>query len=123
MKSRSWPNPVPAATFESAIDYADALLAGRAKAMQGRQVPRPKLTCVELCSVGWVRLANITLTPPIVLTFLSELLFEQARLAESEALARASIEVLDAVGYGRDSGAYVNALGKLCHGCLFSAAI
>src|SRR6185295_7885990 len=35
VKSRSWPNAVPAATFESAIDYA-TLFTGRAKAMQGR---------------------------------------------------------------------------------------
>jgi len=111
VKSRSWPNAVPAATFESAIDYA-TLFAGRAKAMQGRhaeaEIDVRRALLSRLSSVGKYHADTANM-----LTFLSELLFEQARLAESEALARASIEVLDAIGYGRDSGAYVNALGKL----------
>ena len=111
VKSRSWPNSVPAATFESAIDYA-TLFAGRAKAMQGRhadaEIDVRRALLSRLSSVGKYHADTANM-----LTFLSELLFEQARLAELEALARASIEVLDAIGYGRDSGAYVNALGKL----------
>ena len=111
VKSRSWPNAVPAATFESAIDYA-TLFAGRAKAMQGRhaeaEIDVRRALLSRLSSVGKYHADTANM-----LTFLSELLFEQARLADAEALARASIEVLDAIGYGRDSGAYVNALGKL----------
>jgi CHAT domain-containing protein/tetratricopeptide (TPR) repeat protein len=111
VKSRSWPNAVPAATFESAIDYA-TLFTGRAKAMQGRhaeaEIDMRRALLSRLKSVGKYHADTTNM-----LTFLSELLFEQARLKESEALARASIEVLDAIGYGRDSGAYVNALGKL----------
>ena len=111
VKSRSWSNSVPAATFEIAIDYA-ALFAGRAKAMQGRhaeaEIDMRRALLSRLKSAGKYHADTANM-----LVFLSELLFEQSRLKESEALARASIEVLDAIGYGRDSGAYVNALGRL----------
>ena len=111
VKSRSWSNSVPAATFEIAIDYA-ALFAGRAKAMQGRhaeaEIDMRRALLSRLKSAGKYHADTANM-----LVFLSELLFEQSRLKESEALARASIEVLDAIGYGRDSGVYVNALGRL----------
>ena len=111
VKSRSWTNSVPAATFEIAIDYA-TLFAGRAKAMQGRhaeaEIDMRRALLSRLKSVGKYHVDTANM-----LVFLSELLFEQSRLKESEALARASIEVLDAIGYGRDSGAYVDALGRL----------
>ena len=48
-----------------------------------------------------------------MLNFLSELLFEQSRMKESEAIARASIEIYDAIGYGHDTNNYVFALSKL----------
>ena len=48
-----------------------------------------------------------------MLYFFSELLFEQSRMKESEALARASLEIFDTIGYGRDTGSYVFALSKL----------
>jgi CHAT domain-containing protein len=111
VKSRSWPNSVPATTFESAIDYA-TLFGGRAKAMQGRhaeaEIDIRRALLSRLKSVGKYHADTANM-----LAFLSELLFEQARIKESEALARASIEILDAIGYGRDTGPYVNALGKL----------
>lgn len=99
------------ATFESAIDYA-TLFAGRAKAKQGRyaeaEIDMRRALLSRLNSVGKYHADTANM-----LAFLSELLFEQSRLTESEALARASIEILDAIGYGRDSGTYVNALGRL----------
>jgi CHAT domain-containing protein len=110
-KSRSWPNPGPAGTFEVAIDYA-TLFGGRAKAMQGRHAEaeidmrRALLSRLKLVGKYHTDTANM-------LAFLSELVFEQARFGESEALARASIDILDTLGYGRDTGPYVNALGKL----------
>ena len=48
-----------------------------------------------------------------MLNFFSELLFEQSRMKESEALARASLEIFDTIGYGRDTSSYVFALSKL----------
>lgn len=111
VKSRSWANSVPAATFETSVDYA-TLFGGRAKAMQGRhaeaEIDMRRALLSRLKSVGKYHADTANM-----LAFLSELLFEQARLKEAEALARASIEVLDSIGYGRDNGAYVNALGKL----------
>jgi CHAT domain-containing protein len=111
VKSRSWPNSVPAATFETSIDYA-TLFGGRAKAMQGRhaeaEIDMRRALLGRLKSVGKYHADTANM-----LSFLSELLFEQSRIKESEALARASLEILDAIGYGRDTGPYVNALGKL----------
>jgi tetratricopeptide (TPR) repeat protein len=98
VKSRSWTNSGPAATFERAIDYA-TLLAGRAKAKQGRyaeaEIDMRRALLSRLNSVGKYHADTANM-----LAFLSELLFEQSRLTESEALARASIEILDAIGYG-----------------------
>ncbi|HEU0159285.1 MAG TPA: hypothetical protein VFR00_08220, partial [Hyphomicrobiaceae bacterium] len=76
-KSRSWPNPVPAGTFEGAIDYA-TLFGGRAKAMQGRHAEaeidmrRALLSRLKLVGKYHADTANM-------LAFLSELVFEQAR--------------------------------------------
>ena len=55
VKSRSWPNAVPAATFESAIDYA-TLFGGRAKAMQGRHAEAEidvRRALLSRSEVGW----------------------------------------------------------------------
>ena len=112
-KSRSWPNSVPAATFETAIDYA-TVFAGRAKAMQGRhaeaEIDLRRALLSRLTSVGKYHADTANM-----LGFLSELLLEGSRIKESEALARASLEILDTIGYGRDTGAYVNALNKLAN--------
>ena len=48
-----------------------------------------------------------------VLTEFSRLLAEQARPNEAETLARAALEILDAVGYNRETTNYVYALSSL----------
>jgi CHAT domain-containing protein/tetratricopeptide (TPR) repeat protein len=111
VKSRSWNVLVQQAGFEAAIDYM-ALFAGRAKTFQSRHaeaeidIRRALLGRLKANGKYHADTANM-------LNFFSELLFEQARLKESEALARASIEIYDAIGYGRDTSNYVFALSKL----------
>src|SRR5262245_19545194 len=111
VKSRSWSGAATPATVEAAIDYA-AVFAGRAKAGQGRhaeaEIAIRRALLGRLQSVGKYHVDTANM-----LSFLSELLFEQSRMKESEALARAALEIYDAIGYGRDTGSYVNALGKL----------
>ena len=83
---------VSQAGFESAIDYA-TLFAGRAKALQGRhaeaEIDMRRALLSRLKSVGKYHADTANM-----LNFFSELLFEQSRMKESEALARASIEIL-----------------------------
>ena len=112
VKSRSWPNAVPAATFESAIDYA-TLFAGRAKAMQGRHA-EAEIDMRRACSVG--------------LKFGWQVSRRHRQYADascpsccSNSLASRNPRLWrgppskssNAIGYGRDTGPYVNALGKL----------
>jgi tetratricopeptide (TPR) repeat protein len=111
VKSRSWKILVSEAGFESAIDYM-AVFAGRAKALQGRHaeaeidIRRALLGRLKVVGKYHPTTANM-------LNFFSELLLEQSRIKESEALARASIEIYDAIGYRRDTSNYVFALGRL----------
>ncbi len=111
VKSRSWNILVPQSPFESSIDYA-AAFAGRAKALQGRHaeaeidIRRALLSRLKLVGKYHPDTSNM-------LNFFSELLFEQSRIKDSEALARASIEIFDTIGYGRDTSNYVFALSKL----------
>jgi CHAT domain-containing protein/tetratricopeptide (TPR) repeat protein len=111
VKSRSWNILVSQSGFESAIDYA-TVFAGRAKALQGRHaeaeidIRRALLSRLKLVGKYHADTANM-------LNFFSDLLYEQSRIKESEALARASIEIFDAIGYGRDMTSYVFALSKL----------
>jgi CHAT domain-containing protein len=111
VRSRSWPVRVPQSEFESAIDYA-ALYTGFAKAGEGRyaeaeiDIRRALLSRLKLVGKYHVDTANM-------LNALSLLLFEQTRLKESEALARAALEILDAIGYGRETNGYANPLSRL----------
>jgi CHAT domain-containing protein len=111
VKSRSWPILRPQGGFESGIDYMTAFGA-RAKGFQGRHaeaendVRRALLSRLNAVGKYHADTANM-------LNFFSELLLEQNRAKESEALARASLEIYDAVGYRRDTSNYVYALNKL----------
>jgi CHAT domain-containing protein len=111
VKSRSWNIIVAQSTFEGAIDYA-AVFCGRAKAAQGRlaeaeiDVRRALLSRLKLVGKYHADTANM-------LNIFSELLFEQSRLKEAEALARASLEIYEAIGYSHETTGYVYALNKL----------
>jgi CHAT domain-containing protein len=111
VKSRSWNIIVAQSSFEAAIDYA-ALFCGRAKAAQGRlaeaeiDVRRALLSRLKLVGKYHADTANM-------LNVFSELLFEQSRLKEAEALARASLEIYEAIGYSHETNSYVYALNKL----------
>src|SRR5262245_4113415 len=111
VRSRSWPIRGPESDFENGIDYA-ALYTGLAKAGQGRyaeaeiDIRRALLSRLKLVGKYHVDTAN-------VLYWFSRLLTEQTRLKEAETLARAALEILDAVGYNGETTSYVNALSSL----------
>jgi CHAT domain-containing protein len=111
VKSRSWNFIVSQAGYESAIDYM-ALFAGRAKVLQGRhaegEIDIRRALLGRLKTVGKYHADTANM-----LNFFSELVFEQSRMKESETLARASIEIYDAIGYRRDTNNYVFALNRL----------
>jgi CHAT domain-containing protein len=111
VKSRSWPLKFPQSQFESAIDYM-ALYAGMAKSSLGQhaeaEVDVRRALLGRLKSVGKYHIDTVN-----VLARFSSVLVEQWRAKEAEALARASIEILDVIGYRRDTNAYVYALNRL----------
>ena len=111
VKSRSWKILSSQAGFEATIDYM-TLYAGRAKAWQGRHAEAEsdirRALISRLSHVGKYHVDTANM-----LSIFSELLFEQSRMKDSEMLARASIEIYDAIGYRRDTNSYVFALGKL----------
>src|SRR5262245_36610077 len=110
-RSRSWPMRVAQSEFEYAIDYA-VLYTGLAKAGQGRyaeaEIDVRRALLSRLKSVGKYHVDTAN-----VLNAFSQLLSEQTRLKESEALARAALEILDAIGYDRETPSYVNGLARL----------
>src|SRR5262249_45675197 len=111
VKSRSWPQKYPQSLWESGIDYM-AVFAGMAKSGLGQHaeaeldVRRALLSRLRLVGKYHIDTAN-------VLNSLSSVLLEQGRAKEAEALARASIEILDFIGYGHSTNAYVYALNRL----------
>src|SRR5262249_21832115 len=92
-------------------DYA-ALYTGFAKEGQGRyaeaeiDIRRALLSRLKFVSKYHVDTVN-------VLNAFSLLLSEQERLEEAETLARASLEILDAIGYDRQTRNYATALVRL----------
>jgi CHAT domain-containing protein len=111
VKSRSWNILMQGSVFEAAIDYA-TIFGGRAKALQGRHAEAESDVRRALLS----RLKSVGKYHPDtanMLLIFSDLLLEQSRMNEAEALARASIEIFNTVGYGRDTTSYLNALDKL----------
>jgi CHAT domain-containing protein/tetratricopeptide (TPR) repeat protein len=111
VKSRSWPLKFTQSQFEIGIDFM-AADAGMAKSAQGRhaeaEVDVRRALLSRLRSVGKYHIDTANM-----LDRFSWVLMEQARVKESEALARASIEILDTIGYRRDTGTYVFALNRL----------
>src|SRR5262245_4835495 len=111
VKSRSWPIRVLQSEFEYGIDYA-VLFTGLAKVGQGRyaeaeiDIRRALLSRLKLVGKYHVDTVN-------ALNAFSLLLSEQARLKEAEMLARAALEILDAIGYDRETPSYVNGLARL----------
>jgi CHAT domain-containing protein len=110
-KSRSWNIMVSPAGFQTSIDYS-VLFAGKAKAMQGRlaeaEIDIRRALLSRLNSVGKYHVDTANM-----LNVFCDLLYEQSRMKESEALARASLEIYDAIGYSRDTSGYVYALNVL----------
>ena len=109
-KSVTWQSAPPRWTFENNIDWLSAA-EGRAKYKQGRlaeaEVDIRRALLSALKTAGKYN-AN---TAQIILIF-GGVLNEQARYAEAEKLARAAIEIYDALGYGTSSVNYVGALAQ-----------
>jgi CHAT domain-containing protein len=86
-----------------------ALQAGMAKSAQGRyaeaEVDVRRALLSQLKSVGKYHFNTAN-----ILNNFSYLLMEQGRVQEADALARVSMEILDAIGYRHDTNAYVSAL-------------
>src|SRR4029453_16789626 len=110
-KSPTWPSPQARSVFESAIDQLTAW-EGRTKYRQGRlaeaeiDIRRALLSRLKAVGKYNAETASISLV-------LATLVSEQARPAESEKLARAAVEIYDALGYRPDSIMRVTALGQL----------
>jgi CHAT domain-containing protein len=110
-RSPNWPNRPPADTIEAAIDFA-LNYEGQTKARQGRlneaEADMRRALLSRLKAVGkyhpdTAQIANS----------LSGLLTEQSRFAESEQLARASVEIYQGLGLPEDSTVYAFALNQL----------
>ena len=110
-KSASWPNPPPRAGFESTVDF---LLAyeGQAKARQGRlseaEADTRRALLSRLKAVGKYHPDTAQIT-----AMLANVLSEQARFAESEKLARTTVDIYRAVGYPEDTTVHAFALNQL----------
>jgi tetratricopeptide (TPR) repeat protein len=110
-KSRSWPNASPVASFQYAV-FSMGLGEARSKVRQGRlaeaEVDFRRLLLGRLKLVG-------TYHPDIaqVLYFLAEVMGEQGRHDDAEALVRKSIEIHRTIGYKEDGQQYVGALNTL----------
>jgi CHAT domain-containing protein len=110
-KSTNWPNRPQADSIESAIDFA-LNHEGQVKAKQGRlkeaeaDIRRAMLS--RLKSVGKYHPDTAQIT-----NSLASLLVEQTRYAEAEQLARASVEIYQALGYPEESTIHAFALNQL----------
>jgi CHAT domain-containing protein len=110
-KAPNWPNRPPADSIESAIDFA-LNYEGQAKARQGRlkeaeaDIRRAMLSRLKTVGKYHPDTAQIT-------NSLASLLSEQARFAEAERLARASVEIYQALGYPEESTIHAFSLNQL----------
>ena len=110
-KSRSWPNPPTLQSFELAIDLGIASI-GRMKARLGRvaeaesDVRRALLS--RLSKVG-----KYHADTAIVIANFSDVLRDQARYREAEALSRTGVEILEAIGFPATSPSRVYALNQI----------
>ena len=110
-KSPNWPNRPAPDLIESAIDFA-LNHEGQVKAKQGRlkeaeaDIRRAMLS--RLKSVGKYHPDTAQIT-----NSLASLMVEQSRHAEAERLARASVEIYQALGYPEESTIHAFALNQL----------
>ena len=111
VKSKSWPNPPPPDSIETAIDFGLAGL-GRVRAAQGRvaegesDVRRALLS--RLKAVGKYHGDTVR-----IIGNLAGVLSDQGRFPEMEKLIRTCLEIYEALGYPPDSAPLVGANYRL----------
>jgi hypothetical protein len=110
IKFRSWPTSITrwVVFTGAAADFA-AANAGNMKSLIGRHAEAEvDVRRALLGRLKWV--GKYHSDTASILNIFSYLLLEQARVKEGETLARASIEILDAIAYRHDTNPYVSAL-------------
>ena len=110
-KSKSWPNPPPVQGFELGIDAATASI-GRVKSRLGRVAEAEndvrKALLSRLSKVG-----KYHADTALMISSFSDVLRDQARYREAEALARTGSEILETLGYPGSSPSRVHSLHQI----------